>query len=128
MKLFLVLIALLFGVSACGQGGAQPGDISVTAQPPTGPGISQNSPVADITTQLLSMRFVPPDKNATGKWWRPEDSTTAEVGANNQITLVFKREDGSVTCTVPAESFGAEIVRLEQLTTRAALLKEPSCS
>lgn len=126
-KFVLVFVALLLYAGGCSTDETPPQPIPT--QPPTGSGISSQSPQVGVETQLWNLRFVPPDQNNTGKWWRPVDGATAAIGTEeDQVTVVFPMEGGPVTCIItPTEVFGAEMTRLDQHKNRADLLEEPSC-
>lgn len=73
------------------------------------------------------MGFVGPDQNPTGKWLKPADGTTAEIGSD-QVTVTFQRTAGVVTCKIPADEHFGEVFMREEHEDRAALLKERHCS
>jgi len=122
-RLVLVLIALLLYVGGC----TESEDCTVSTVPPTGPGISPSSRPADVQAQLVSMGFIGPEQNNTGKWLKPIDGTTAEIGPD-QVTVTFQRTGGAVVCTIPADEHFGEVFMREEHEDRATLLEEHGCS
>jgi hypothetical protein len=122
--LVAVLITLLFYVGGC----TDSEDSTMPTEPPTGPGISSQLRPVDISEQLISIGFVGPDQNDTGKWLRPADGTTAVIEPDH-VTATFQRADGAVTCVIPDDEqhFMDMFMQMER-KDRTALVNEHDCS